>query len=161
MTQQHGLIAYFVRHPVAANLLMLLIVCMGVLSYQSIQRQTFPVSDNHKVTIQATQLGASVKEVEENILLKIEQALKPQIGIKRVLSSATPSQAKVEVELNSGENIAARLDEIKLKLDSIASFPIAMEPLLIFENAQQQRALSIVVSGLSDPRLLKKLGNEI
>ncbi|TMP46757.1 acriflavin resistance protein [Pseudoalteromonas citrea] len=161
MTQQHGLIAYFVRHPVAANLLMLLIVCMGVLSYQSIQRQTFPVSDNHKVTIQATQLGASVKEVEENILLKIEQALKPQIGIKRVLSSATPSQAKVEVELNSGENIAARLDEIKLKLDSIASFPTAMEPLLIFENAQQQRAISIVVSGLSDPLLLKKLGNEI
>jgi multidrug efflux pump subunit AcrB len=161
MTQQQGLIAYFVRHPVAANLLMLLIVCMGALSYQSIQRQTFPVSDNHKITIKATHLGASVKEIEENILLKIEQALKPQIGIKRVLSTAIPSQAKVEVELNSGEDITAKLDEIKLKLDSIASFPIDMEPLLIFENKQQQRALSIVVSGLSDPLLLKKLGNEI
>ena len=161
MRHQRGLIAYFVHHPVAANLLMLLIICMGIFSYHHIQRQTFPVSDNHKITIEATQLGASIKEIEENILLKIEQAIKPQIGIKRVISYASPSRAKVQIELNNGEHISARLDEIKLKLDSVASFPTTMEPLIIYENTQLQRALSIVVSGLSDPVALKQLGHEI
>ncbi|QTL34372.1 efflux RND transporter permease subunit [Pseudoalteromonas viridis] len=161
MSRQSKLIGYFVRHPVAANLLMLFIVCMGLLSYQGIQRQTFPVSDNNKIIVTATELGASAREIEENILLKIEQALKPQPGIKRLTSQATPSRGRVEIELEHGQNLALRLDEIKMKLDAIATFPVAMEPLQIVERAQRQRALSVVLSGPDDPLELRKLGNEL
>ncbi|WP_086933646.1 efflux RND transporter permease subunit [Agarilytica rhodophyticola] len=161
MTQQRGLIAYFVYHPVAANLLLLLVSCMGLLSYNSIQRQTFPVSENNKIIIQATIFGESAKEIEESVLIKIEQALKPQAGVKRLTSLARPGEGQVTIELENGENISSRLDEIKLKLDSIASFPGQMEPLLVYEKKQTQRAISIVVSGPSDPMSLKKLGNEV
>ncbi|WP_125563392.1 efflux RND transporter permease subunit [Pseudoalteromonas rubra] len=161
MSQPSKLIGYFVHHPVAANLLMLFIVCMGLLSYQGIQRQTFPVSDNNKIIVTATELGASVKEIEENILLKIEQALKPQVGIKRLTSQATPSRGRVEIELEHDQVLAHRLDEIKMKLDAIATFPPAMEPLQIVERAQRQRALSVVLSGPDNPLELRKLGNEL
>ncbi|KZN68219.1 hypothetical protein N473_07280 [Pseudoalteromonas luteoviolacea CPMOR-1] len=161
MSQRQGLIGYFVNHPVAANLMLLLIVCMGLLGYNSIQRQTFPISDSNKVTIRAVQLGASAKEIEENILIKIEQALKPQVGIKRVISTASPSRGHIEIQLHNNEHVASRLDEIKLKLDSIATFPVNMEPLLVYENVQRQRAISVVVSGLDDPLALKKLGDEM
>ncbi|MDK1285786.1 efflux RND transporter permease subunit [Pseudoalteromonas umbrosa] len=161
MSQRPGLIGYFVNHPVAANLMLLLIVCMGILGYNSIQRQTFPISDSNKVTIRAVQLGASAKEIEENILIKIEQALKPQVGIKRIISTASPSGGHIEVQLHNNEIVASRLDEIKLKLDSIATFPNDMEPLLVYENVQRQRAFSVVVSGLDDPVSLRRLGDEM
>ncbi|TMP28537.1 acriflavin resistance protein [Pseudoalteromonas rubra] len=161
MTQRHGLIGYFVHHPVAANLLMLFIVCMGLLSYQGIQRQTFPISDNNRIIVTATQLGASAREIEENILLKIEQALKPQVGIKRLTSQATPSRGLVDIELEHDQDLPYRLDEIKMKLDAIATFPATMEPLRITERAQRQRALSVVLSGPDNPLALKKLGNEL
>ncbi|MBQ4837191.1 efflux RND transporter permease subunit [Pseudoalteromonas luteoviolacea] len=161
MNQRQGLISYFVHHPVAANLMLLLIVCMGLLSYNSIQRQTFPLSESNKVTVRAIQLGASAKEIEENILLKIEQALKPQVGVKRIISTASPSRGRVEIQLHNGEDMASRLDEIKLKLDSIATFPSNMDPLLVYENVQRQRAFSVVVSGLENPVALKQLGDEM
>lgn len=161
MAQQRGLIAYFVYHPVAANLLLLLILCMGLLSYNSLQRQTFPVSENNRIVIQATLFGESAKEIEENILIKIEQALKPQVGVKRVTSHARQGGGEVVIELENGENITSRLDEVKLKLDSIASFPADMEPLLVYENKQRERAISLVISGPSDPMALKKLGNAV
>ncbi|GEK08456.1 efflux RND transporter permease subunit [Pseudoalteromonas peptidolytica] len=160
MGSQGKLISYFVHHPVAANLLMLFIVCMGLLSYQGIQRQTFPVSENNKIVVTATLLGAPANEIEENILVKIEQALQSQVGIKRLTSFASASRAKIEIELENDQDLAYRLDEIKMKLDAIATFPTAMEPLQIVESAQRQRALSVVLSGADDPLELKKLGNE-
>jgi len=159
--RKSGLIHYFVHHPVAANLLLVLIVCMGLVSYNTLQRQTFPVSENNTVVVEATQPGASAKEVEENILINIEQALKPQEGVKRTLSHAKQSSGNVTVILENGEDVATRLDEIKLKLDGIANFPLDMEPLRIFEKKQWQRAISLVISGPSDALQLKKMGNEV
>lgn len=129
---------------------------MGLLSYQGIQRQTFPVSENNKIVVTATLLGAPANEIEENILVKIEQALQSQVGIKRLTSFASASRAKIEIELENDQDLAYRLDEIKMKLDAIATFPTAMEPLQIVESAQRQRALSVVLSGADDPLELKK-----
>jgi len=161
MVQPRGLIAYFVYHPVAANLLLLLIVGMGLISYQSLQRQTFPVSENNIIIIQARLSDESAKDVEENILIKIEQALTPQEGVKRVTSRAMQGAGEVSVELESGEDIATRLSQVRQKIDSVASFPVAMEPVKIYQKKQRQRAISLVVSGPSDPMSLKKLGLEI
>ncbi len=41
-TPPRGLIAYFAHNPVAANLIMIFVLIMGIASYFFIQRQMFP-----------------------------------------------------------------------------------------------------------------------
>lgn len=51
-----GLIAWFANNPVASNLLMGFIIIMGLVSYNSIQRQMFPNVEINFINVQALSL---------------------------------------------------------------------------------------------------------
>lgn len=57
-----GLIAYFAHNPVAANLIMVFVLVMGVASYFFIQRQMFPNIEINYIHITADYPGASPKK---------------------------------------------------------------------------------------------------
>ena len=66
---KHGIIAWFARNSVAANLLMVFIIVMGIASFATIQRQMFPNIEINYITVTANYPGASPQEIEESILL--------------------------------------------------------------------------------------------
>lgn len=82
-TNQKGIIAYFANNPVAANLLMVFIIIMGIVSYMFIQRQMFPNIEVNYIDVRATYPGASPQEIEESILVKVEESIKDVTGIKK------------------------------------------------------------------------------
>ena len=45
------MIGYFVRHPVAANLLMVLMIVFGISVVSGIERETFPAFTADSITI--------------------------------------------------------------------------------------------------------------
>ncbi len=61
--KQTGIIAYFARNPVAANLMMMFIIIMGIVSYLTIQRQMFPNIEINYIHINAAYPGASAQEI--------------------------------------------------------------------------------------------------
>lgn len=73
---RQGIIAFFARNSVAANLMMVFIVIMGIASYLTIQRQMFPNIEINYINVSAQYRGASPQEIEESVLIKIEEALK-------------------------------------------------------------------------------------
>ena len=48
---QTGIISWFARNSVAANLLMIFIIIMGIASYFTIQRQMFPNIEINYITV--------------------------------------------------------------------------------------------------------------
>ncbi len=74
--QEKGLIAWFARNPVAANLLMIFIIVGGLLSAMTIRKQMFPQYENNWLSIQAVYPGAAPQEVEEGITIKVEESLR-------------------------------------------------------------------------------------
>ena len=52
--EETGLIAYFANNAVAANLMMGFIIIMGLISYNSIQRQMFPNVEINFINVQAS-----------------------------------------------------------------------------------------------------------
>tara|TARA_R110002153_G_scaffold229227_9_gene382332 strand:- start:6737 stop:6955 length:219 start_codon:yes stop_codon:yes gene_type:complete len=64
-----GIIAWFANNAVAANLLMIFIILMGLASYFTIQRQMFPNIEINYITVSAQYPGASPQEIEESILI--------------------------------------------------------------------------------------------
>ena len=69
------MIAYFVKHPNAANLMMAAAVVLGLVALPSMERETFPEFDASRVTVATTYTGASAADVDEEICQSLDDAL--------------------------------------------------------------------------------------
>jgi multidrug efflux pump subunit AcrB len=103
--KQTGLIAFFANNSVAANLMMIFIIIMGLFSYFTIQRQMFPNIEINYISISAVYRGASPQEIEESILIKIEESLKDITEIKRSTSRAFRGSGRVTQEIQEKKEL--------------------------------------------------------
>lgn len=156
---QHGIIAWFARNSVAANLLMIFIIVMGIASFFTIQRQMFPNIEINYINVEATYPGASPQEIEESIFIKVEEALKDVTEIKRTVSRARRGGGAVTLEIDTKAELTDVLDKVKLRVDSIATFPAGMEPINVSQVEFQQQVIEMPLVGdlpLSELKVLAK-----
>ena len=84
-----NLISYFIKYPVAANILIVLIVSLGFLGLKSLNSTLVPQIDPGKIIVTASYPGASPEEIEKGIVLKIEDNLKGITGIDEITSKSS------------------------------------------------------------------------
>ncbi|MGP8306157.1 efflux RND transporter permease subunit [Vibrio sp. YIC-376] len=153
-TNQKGLIAYFANNPVAANLLMVFIIVMGIVSYLFIQRQMFPNIEVNYIDVRATYPGASPQEIEESILVKVEESIKDVTGIKKVVAQATRGSAYVSIEVDVNADIKRVLDDVNQRIDTLSNLPVGMEPINVYQVEWRQ---DVIEMGLVGDRPLEEL----
>lgn len=156
-----GLIAWFARNSVAANLLMIFILVGGFLTIQTINKQMFPQVKINWISYAAPYPGAAPQEVEEGITIKIEEALETVQGLKRVItySNRGYSNGWFEVELDYDPQIV--LEEVKSAIDSISSFPDGMERIKVEREKYRQEVMYISLYGDLSNGELKELGRKV
>jgi multidrug efflux pump subunit AcrB len=152
-----GLIAWFARNSVAANLLMVFIIIGGIFGVINVQKQIFPQFVINVISIQVPYLGAAPQEVEEGVILRIEEAIKELEGIKKITSVAREGLATVSVEALDGYDVQILLDEIKVQVDAISTFPANTEKPVVFRIKAQQDVLWVSVYGDVTERELKEV----
>ena len=118
-----GFIAYFAGNRVAANLLMLLLVFTGVLSAIHLPVQNFPDLDFRAVSVSVRSPGSSPRELEEDIVRRVEEAVLGLSGVERVVSTATHGLGRVSVEMADFADAGTVLDDVVRAVDGIESFP--------------------------------------
>ena len=114
----NGMTSWFARNSVAANLLMVFIVCTGVIGALSVRAETNPEFSFDVIQIRVPYLGAAPEEVEEAVCIRIEEAIQGVDGIKKITSTAAEGMASVMVEVETGANTRTVLDEIKSNVDA-------------------------------------------
>ena len=159
--KQSGLIAYFANNSVAANLMMVFIIIMGIISYFTIQRQMFPNVEINYIEVQANYPGASPQEIEESILIKIEESLKDVTEIKRGVYRSFRNSGRASLEINTDAELTDVLDKVKLRVDSIATFPAGMEPVTISQVEFRQDVIGMTLVGDIPLTELKPVANKI
>lgn len=159
--KETGIIAYFAKNPVAANLMMAFIIIMGILSYFSIQRQMFPNVEINYIHINAAYPGASPQEIEESILIKIEESIKDITEIKESVSRAFRNSGRVSLEIDPDKDLSDVLDKVKLRVDGIATFPGDMEPVSIYQVEFQQDVIEMSLVGDYPLTELKPIAQQI
>ena len=145
--KETGLIAFFANNPVAANLMMVFIIVMGLVSYNTIQRQMFPNIEINWINIQATYPGAAPREIEESILIKIEEAIKDITEVKQSISRSFRNGGRISLRIREGEDINVVLDKIRTRVDSIGTFPADMEPIQVTQAEFQQDVIEMSLVG--------------
>ncbi|MBB3167765.1 efflux RND transporter permease subunit [Simiduia aestuariiviva] len=156
-----GIIAWFARNTVAANLLMIFIILGGLISAFSIRQQMFPEIEIDWLQVQIYYPGAAPKEVEEGITLKVEEAFKGIQGLERVITYSRRSASQAYIKVAKGYDPQEVLDEVKGEIDSISSFPAGIERPRVERFKYKQEVLYLSLYGDMTPTQLKDLGKRI
>ncbi|WP_282131772.1 efflux RND transporter permease subunit [Pseudoalteromonas aliena] len=159
--KQTGIIAYFANNSVAANLMMIFIVVMGIISFLNLQRQMFPNIEINYINIEANYPGASPQEIEESILIKIEESLKDVTEIKKGVYRAFRNGGRASLEINTDVELTDILDKVKLRVDGIATFPAGMEPVTISQVEFKQDVIGMTLVADLPLTELKPIANQI
>ncbi|TMP39782.1 acriflavin resistance protein [Pseudoalteromonas citrea] len=159
--KQTGLIAFFANNPVAANLLMWFIIIIGIFTYSTIQRQMFPNVEINYITVSANYPGASPQEIEESILIKIEESLQDVTDVEEAVYRASHGSGSAQLKIDPDVELTDVLDKVKLRVDSIATFPAAMEPLTVSQVEFRQDVVGMTVSADLPLTQLKPIAKEI
>ncbi|AWV98004.1 efflux RND transporter permease subunit [Arcticibacterium luteifluviistationis] len=155
-------IAYFIKYPVAVNVVIAAFVIFGIIGIRSMKSSYFPLTESRIITISAIYPGASPQEIEEGVVLKIEDNLKGLVGIDRVTSVSKESSGSVVVEIEKGRDINILLAEVKNAVDRVPSFPTGMEPLVVEKTENIRETINFAISGKNLPlKTLKTIARSV
>ena len=151
-------IAWFIRNPVASNLLMVILLAGGLMALPTIRQEEFPSVDVDVVRIAVEYPGAAPEETEESLCVRIEEEVESVPGIDRLSSLAVEGVCIVSVELVAEADIDDAFVEIQNRVDAIDTFPENAERPTISKLIIRQPVLKIALSGDTDEMTLKRLG---
>lgn len=157
-----NIIAWWARNPVAANLLMIGILLAGILGFVGMEREAFPVFRPNQVEIMVPWPGAAPQEVEEQIILRIEEALTELDNVYRVYATAEENVASIQVLTYAGVDIDDFVDDVKNAVDTINSFPRDMENPRIKRTVYRDEMMRVAVHGSNlSERQLTRLAEDL
>ena len=156
-----GVISWFARNEVAANLLMAFIVLLGLWTLsERVILEVFPAFERDQINIAASYRGASPAEIEKAVLFRIEDAVAGLDGITDLYATAFEDAGVVMIETESGR-ARELLEDIKGKVDAISTFPEDVERPTYAVQQFRRQAISVVVSGNLSERELHQLGDKV
>ncbi len=156
-----GLIPWFARNPVAANLLMVLVIALGVMTAGSLRKEAFPSMEPSSLSISVSYDSGSADLSEEGVAMKIEEALEGISGIDTVTSTSTDRSVSVTVTKVDGYDLDVLLRDVKAAVDGISTFPADAKNPVISKARREEHALTLQLYGDADRRTLQHLADAL
>ena len=157
----HGIIAWFANNSVAANLLLVSVIVMGMMSLSTLRKEAFPSLEPDKISVSVVYDSGDALQAEEGIALKIEEALETVPGIKRITSTSDATGSHVSIEKKTDYSLDELLTDVKNQVDAINNFPADAEEPVIDKSRRQDHALMIQLYGDADRHELQTLGERL
>ena len=158
-TGRDGLVGYFARNHVAANVLMLLLLGGGLFAARQVAVERFPDYDPRTVTVTVPYPGAAPAEVEQDVTRRVEESVSGIVGVERVLSSSGEGLGRVTLELRRLANAVDVLNAVRTAVERIEGFPPpdAEQPEIVRnEVARPILTLAVSSAGLSEHDLRRE-----
>ena len=155
------MIAWFVRHQTAANLLMAGIMILGLVTLPGLQRETLPEIANDEVEIRIVYRGATPQEVEDAVCRRLEDALESITDLDEMRCESREGVGIATAVMAEGTDMMRFLDDVKSDVDAIDDFPDQTEPPVVFERGRTEPVISVAVVGPEDPVALKAYAEDL
>ena len=155
------LISGAVHNPVAANLLMVVIIVVGGMSAYNLRRETFPRISFDTIQVQTLFPGATPEEVEESIVVKVEEAIKSVEGIQDITSQAREGSGVVLARLKPGMDNRRVLEDIQSEVEKIDTIPDDAEPTRFTELKERRKVINVAIHGEQPERTLKEVASRV
>ena len=156
-----GIVGWWASNPVAANLLMLVCFLGGIMGYARMDQQMFPVSPINGAQVTVSWPGASPRDVEEQIVLRIEEAVSDIADLKRLQSRVSEGYASIYIEAELSTDMSEFVREVEQKIGSINSLPVDSYRPNVQQLIQRNWYMGLVVHGQIDDRSMRRLVDDL
>ena len=156
-----GFVRTFIRHPNAANLLMMLMILIGVFSILRINTQFFPSVDRPNINVSITWSGASAEDIERNILAVIEPEVRFTEGVDEMRSTAREGSGSIRLEFEDGTDMQKALSEVEASVKGISTLPEDAEEPTVSKSNFFDRVASLSVGGTASEEVKRQWAKRI
>lgn len=161
-----GWVGIFVRRPILALVLNLLIIIAGFAALQGIEVRELPDVDRPVVTVRADYTGATPESIDSQVTAVIESAVSRVQGVTGISSTSSFGSARVTIEFSSKTNLdTAAMDVRDAVAGIINQLPKDMEdePRVVKADDDATPVLQLAVSStkLSEGELTDLVNNVI
>ena len=121
--------AIFLKRPVLAIVLSLVIIFLGVLAIKTLPTAQFPSIAPPMVMVAASYPGASAKTLTESVIIPLEQAINGAWGMRYMVSAATSAgEANIQVVFEPGSDPNQALVQISNRVQQVTNrLPILVQ----------------------------------
>ncbi|MDH3972330.1 MAG: efflux RND transporter permease subunit, partial [Gammaproteobacteria bacterium] len=131
------LIRFSINNPLITNLMLMIVVILGVLSWRSMPQEMFPTVEMDVVTVSVEFEGASPEEVERQIAIPLEEEFDGMADNDVMSSTSNEGMASLMIKLKSGTDVDQYMRDAQTALDQITDLPNeAEEPELVRVKAR-------------------------
>ena len=140
------MIRWFTSHPVVANVLMLAIIAIGVVSLPALNKESFPTLKPSKVQVRVVYPGATPADVEEGVCKPLEDATDGISFLKEQICDARDNVGIFTLEMQEQGDIRRFTDDINTALDGITSFPDDVEEPVVTQLGLVSHVVSVAIT---------------
>ncbi len=149
-------LSIFIRRPVLASMITVLLLVLGVFSYRALGVDLNPKIDIPVVIVRTVLRGASPEEIETQVTKPMEAAVNTITGIDELSSSSVEGLSTVVIRFKLERDIADAVQDVRDKVSAaLYSLPDEIEtPIVSKFDMDSQPVITLSLSG---PRDLKEL----
>ena len=155
------LISWFVKNPVAANLIMIVLFLGGIWGYNQFNREIIPQTTVNGMTVSVQWPGASPRDVNEQIITRVEEAVDGLDGIDYIESTAYEGGGNVNIRTKLGINYNEMLDKVTARVDGINNLPPDIFRPQVFRWDARQDIMYLALHGDVDRLTLQRAATDL
>ena len=125
---------YSVKKPYTVIVGIILVIVLGVISFQKMTTDLLPSMNLPYVVVYTTYIGATPEQVEADVTRPMEAAVATLTDVKKITSSSRDNVSLVVMQFNDGANmdtalieLSSRLDQLRADWDDAVGAPVAMK----------------------------------
>lgn len=150
-----------VKNRVPVNLLLIVMIVGGIIGARSMSREVFPVVSIDRVAISTEYPGVSPEEIEQNLTIPIEKAIKGVRGVEHIESRSHEGISMIEAKLEPGRDLKAVAQDIRSRIERIRNFPSEAEDPVVLEIEFEAPVVQVGVSGPVREAVLRDLADDL
>ncbi|GJL59139.1 MAG: acriflavin resistance protein [Nitrospirales bacterium] len=161
-------LTWFIKNPVAANVLMGLIIISGLVGLFAVEKEVFPRFSQQRIDINAFYPGGSPEEIEQRICIPIEEAIHNLPGITRLNTTAGQTDRKeavcaIHVQAAENQDLQTLIGAIQARIQNIPHLPKGMDRIEVKEGraSDDDGVIWVALYGQTDLISLVRIGEEI
>ena len=114
-----GLSELCIRRPVLATVLSLVLLLVGIMSFNRLTIREYPNIDEPQVSVQTTYSGASAEIIESQVTQVLEGSLAGIEGIDTIESTSRAEQSRISIRFRATVNIDSATSDVRDRVSRV------------------------------------------
>jgi multidrug efflux pump len=154
----------FIKRPVLALVLSIVIVLFGVISFRTLGVRDYPAVDPPVITVSTSYGGANSAVIESKITQPLEESINGISGIRTLTSTSADGRSTISVEFNLGVDLEAAANDVRDRVSrAMRGLPPDADPPTITKADANATSIIMIAlqSGSRSPIELTDFANDV